>query len=153
MSPRVAMRRLSRSRRACVQSAGEGKPLRQDFFDHAARDSRQAGVHALKLYRQPLVIDSEKMQHGGMKIMHADRILLRRVAEIVGRSVGKAALDTSTRKQERKTFDVMIAAVAALRHRRAAELSAPNYQRIVEHAALLQVLDQRRRRAVHLLGF
>ena len=31
----------------------------------------------------------------------------------------------------------------ALGHRRAAELAAPDDQRVVEHAALLQVLDQR----------
>src|SRR5436853_103581 len=35
----------------------------------------------------------------------------------------------------------------------AAELAAPNHQRIVQHAALFQVADQSRRRAIYLLGF
>ena len=38
---------------------------------------------------------------------------------------------------------VVAAVVAALHHRRAAELAAPDDQRVVEQAALLQVLDQR----------
>ena len=42
----------------------------------------------------------------------------------------------------REALDVVVAAVA-LRHRRAAELAAPDDQRVVEHAALLQVRDQR----------
>ena len=44
----------------------------------------------------------------------------------------------------------MIAA-GALSHRRAAELTAPNDERIIEHAAILQVLDQRSRRLVDVL--
>ena len=46
----------------------------------------------------------------------------------------------------------MIAPVAALRHRRAAELAGPDDQRVVEHAALLEVGDQRHAGAVDLLG-
>src|SRR5262249_42320892 len=72
--------------------------------------------------------------------------------EIVRGSVGEAALDAAAGEQERKALDVMIAAAAPLRHRRAAELAAPDHQRLVEHAALLEVGDQRRRRAVDLLS-
>ena len=52
----------------------------------------------------------------------------------------------------REALDVMIAAVAALRHRRAAEFAAPDHQRVVEHAALLQVRDQGRGRPVDFLA-
>ena len=45
----------------------------------------------------------------------------------------------------------MVAAVA-LGHRRAAEFAAPDDERVVEHAALLQVVDQRGRRPVDFLG-
>ena len=44
----------------------------------------------------------------------------------------------------------MIAA-AALSHRRAAEFASPQEERVVEQAALLQILDQRRARLVHVL--
>ena len=47
----------------------------------------------------------------------------------------------------------MVAAVgAALDHRRPAELAAPDHQRVVEQAALLQVLDQRRAGLVGVLA-
>ena len=51
----------------------------------------------------------------------------------------------------RKALDVVIAAVA-LGHRRAAELAAPDDQRVVEHAALLQISDQRRSRLIDFAG-
>ena len=40
----------------------------------------------------------------------------------------------------------------ALHHRRAAELAAPDDERVVEQAALLEVLDQRRRGLVGVLA-
>ena len=51
----------------------------------------------------------------------------------------------------------MVAAVVrfrqrALRVNRTPELASPDHQRVVEHAALLQILDQRRRRLVSLLA-
>ena len=49
----------------------------------------------------------------------------------------------------------MVAALAALAIGRAAELAAPDHQRVLEHPALLQVLEQRGDRlidvAAHLL--
>ena len=49
---------------------------------------------------------------------------------------------------------MMVAAVvAALDHRRPAELAAPDDQRVLEHPALLQVLDQRGAGLVGLLQF
>ena len=74
-----------------------------------------------------------------------DDVLDGVVAELVGRAVGDAALDAAAGQPHREALDVVVAAVA-LGHRRAAELAAPDDERVVEHAALLQVLDQRRRR-------
>ena len=42
---------------------------------------------------------------------------------------------------------IRIGRIADLHHRRAAELAAPNHQRRIQQSALLQILDQRRRRA------
>ena len=52
---------------------------------------------------------------------------------------------------DRHGLVVVIAAVAALRHRRAAELAGPDDERVVEHAALLQIGDERHAGAVDLL--
>ena len=76
-------------------------------------------------------------------------VLDREVAELVGRAVRDPAPDPAAREEQREALDVVVAAVA-LRHRRAAELAAPDDERLVEQAALLQVQDQCRRRLVHL---
>ena len=60
-------------------------------------------------------------------------------------------LDAAAGQPHRKALDVVVAAVA-LGHRRAAELAAPDDQRVVEHAALLEIVHQRRRAAIDFLG-
>ena len=58
---------------------------------------------------------------------------------------GDARLDAAAGQPHREGVGMMVAAVvAALDHRRAAELAAPDDERVVEQAALLQVLDERR---------
>ena len=65
-------------------------------------------------------------------------------AELVGLAEGDARLDAAAGQPHGEGVGVMVAAVvAALDHRRAAELAAPDDQRVVEQAALLEVLDQR----------
>ena len=69
-----------------------------------------------------------------------DPVLDRVQADLVGRAVGHAALDAAAGHPDREAVGVVVAAVAALAHRRAAELAAPDHQRRVEQAAPLQVL-------------
>ena len=64
--------------------------------------------------------------------------------KLVGLAERDARLDAAAGQPHREGVGVVVAAVvAALDHRRAAELAAPDDQRVVEQAALLQVLDQR----------
>ena len=51
-----------------------------------------------------------------------------------------------------KAVHVVIAAVAALAHRRAAEFAGPDDERVLEHAALLEVGDEGHAGAVDFLG-
>ena len=87
-----------------------------------------------------------------MEVVNADRVLDRCVAEIVRGAVGEALLDSAAGEHERKALDVMVAAAAPLRHRRPPEFAAPDDQRVVQHAALLEVRDQRRGGLVHFFG-
>src|SRR5262245_3827526 len=66
------------------------------------------------------------------------------VADPVGAAVRIAAFDAGAGEPHRVAVDVMVAAqtLARLAHRRAAELAAPDHQRVVEHAAALQVPDE-----------
>ncbi len=52
----------------------------EDVFDHVARNAGEPRVQALEFHREPLVIDAQHVQHGGMEIVHAHRVLDRGVA-------------------------------------------------------------------------
>lgn len=101
--------------------------------------------------RQPHVVYPEEMQHGGVEIVNVHGFPDGVVAEVVGFSVRDAATDPTARHPYREGADVVIAtwgAFVGLTHGRAAELATPNHQRIVEHAALLQIEDEGRRSSV-----
>ena len=75
--------------------------------------------------------------------------------KLVGVAEVQAGLDAAAGQPHGEGVDVMVAADPCSRdlaHRRAAELAAPDDQRVVEQAALLQVLDQGRARLVDLLA-
>src|SRR5262245_11036385 len=97
------------------------------------------------------MIDSEQMEHRGVKIMHAHWILNRCIAEFVSCSVDDATFDAPAGQHEGEALDVMVAAVTALRHRGAAKLSTPYHKRVLKHAAFFQVVDQCCRGLVGLL--
>ena len=92
-----------------------------------------------------------------MQVVDVDRVLDGLVAELVGRAVGRAALDAAAGQPDGEAPVVVVAAhrrLAAdqLDRRRAAELAAADHQRLVEQAAPLQIGQQRRDRAVDLAG-
>ena len=59
--------------------------LHEDIFDHIATDAGEPRVEPLELYRKRLMIDPEQVQHSGLKVVDADRILFGRIAELIGR--------------------------------------------------------------------
>ena len=69
------------------------------------------------------------------------------VGEVVGLAVDGAAFEAAAGHPHREAARMMVAAVvlrreAALRVNRAAELAAPDHERFVEHAALLEILNE-----------
>ena len=70
-------------------------------------------------------------------------------AELVGGAVDDAALDAAAGQPGAEALRMMVAAVA-LGAGRAAELGAPDDERVVEQAALLEVLEQAGDRQVDL---
>lgn len=87
------------------------------------------------------VVDAEKVQHGGVEIVHRNGIFDSVVAEFVSGAVGDAAGDATASEPHGKAFDVVIAAVA-LCHRRAPEFSAPYDEGVVQHASAFAINDQ-----------
>lgn len=98
------------------------------------------------------MVDAEQVEHGGVEVMDADGILDSGVAEVVGGTVGDAWLDAAAGEEVREALDVVVAAVAALRHRSAAELAAPNDESVIEHAALFEIGDEGGGGTVYFLG-
>ena len=86
------------------------------------------------------------MQNGRVEIVHVHGIFDCSHAELIGGPVGEPALHASTGEEHREAGVMMVAPglvlLLILRVRRPAELPAPDDQRILEHAALLEIGDE-----------
>ena len=103
------------------------------------------------------VVDAEQLQNRGMQVMHVHRVFGDVVTKIVGLADRHAGLDATPGHPRGEAARMMVAAVVvfgepALAIDRTPELAAPNHERVVEHAALLEVRDQRRRSLVGCLA-
>src|SRR6266850_3826508 len=98
------------------------------------------------------------MENCRLKVVDVDLVFGDVVPQFIGCAVGDARLDSSSSHPHRERVRMMIATdqIFVLRaifvHWRPAELSAPNDQCIIEHSALLKVLDQGGAGAVGLFG-
>ena len=134
---------------------------RNQLRHHLAVDVGQAEVAAGVAVGEAGVVEAEEVEHGGVQVVDVDRLVRGGEAEFVGAAVDLAPLDATAGEPAGEAVVVVVAAVhlAHVRARRgeldggrAAELAAPDDQRVLEHPALLQVLHQRRARAVGVLA-
>src|SRR5439155_1741286 len=92
-------------------------------------------LHALRIaphsIAEPYGIEAQEVKHGGVNVRHKMGALDRVEANLIGRAVDDAALDAAARKPGAKALRVVVAAVI-LRPRCAAELGAPNHDRLLE---------------------
>ena len=124
-----------------------GDSLRDDLADRLA----VVDVEALAAGDfEPARVEAELVQDRGVDVGDVVAVLDGVEADLVGRAVDDAALDAAAGHPDREAVDVMVAAVAALRAGRAAELGGEDDERLVEQAALLQVLEQAGDRLVDL---
>src|SRR2546422_899598 len=108
---------------------------------------RQAIVSPLKLVRQLRVVDAETVQDGRVQVVNVDRLVDHVVAKLVRLAVRVAAPDAGAREPDGEAARMMVAAVVVGGQRsltvdRAAELAAPDDERVVEQAALFEVREQ-----------
>jgi hypothetical protein len=99
-----------------------------------AADIRKAHVAALMPDGEPFVIDAKEMKHRGVKVVHVDGSFDDVVAEVVGGPVRDSGFDAAAGHPNRESAHVMIAAIGLV-HRCAAELTAPNDQRVFQEIA------------------
>src|SRR5262245_19222608 len=88
--------------------------LHQDVLDDLAMNIGQAHVAAAETHRQALMVDTKQVQHGGVQVVDLDLIGDGLVAEFVGFSINRAALDAAAGQPNREAELIVIAAVAAL---------------------------------------
>ena len=87
------------------------------------------------------------MEHGRVEIANVDGVFGDVEGEIVGFAIGLTALDATARHPHRETTRVVIPAVVfprktALAVDGAAEFATPDNKGVVEHTALLEILDE-----------
>src|SRR5581483_10395533 len=87
-----------------------------------------------------------------MQVVNVDLVFDGVVTVIVCGAIPVATLDAAAGQPHGEPFRIVIAAVTALHRRSAAELAAPQYQRVLEQTAQLQVAEQTRDRFVYLAG-
>src|SRR4051812_17940126 len=97
---------------------------------------------------QTLVIEPKCVQDRSLQVMDIDLVLDDFESEVVGFANYLATPDAAARHPEAVPVRMVIAAdagriirTAHLRHRCASELAAPDYESVVQHAALLQILE------------
>ena len=92
------------------------------------------------------MIEAEEVQDGGVDIVALGevRAVSGLVAPFVARAMGDAALDAPAGEPVGEDEGVVVAPFAALGAGHAAELSGPEDQGVLEHAAVLEILNQSR---------
>src|SRR5262249_9774522 len=90
------------------------------------------------------MVKAEQVEERGVEVVDVDPVRNGVEAELVGRAERKSRLDAAAGHPHGEGVRVVIPAViaAALNHGGPAELAAPEDNRVVQQAALLEVLDQ-----------
>src|SRR5437870_2488501 len=94
-------------------------------------------------------IEAELVHERGVDIGDVMTVFDSVETEIVGGAVDDAALDAAAGEPDGEAVNVMVASVAALLPRCAAELGAEDNDGVLEHAAAFQIDQESRRRLVY----
>ena len=112
---------------------------RDDFVDDFSMHIGQAHVSSAPAEGEAFMVDAQQVQHRGVKVVHLDAVFDDLVAVVVGGAVDGGGLDAAAGELQGKGIGIVIAAVGALRERRAAKFAGPQDQRLLEHAAAFEV--------------
>lgn len=108
----------------------------------------EAVVPALESVGEPGVIEAQGVEEGGVKVVDVDGVLGDMETEWIGFSVGDAPFHSAACGPHGEGLGMVIPAQfsaqfgAALDHGGAAEFPAPDDERVIQEAALLEVLDE-----------
>src|SRR5690606_33132304 len=74
------------------------------------------------------------------------------ITVFVRRAIAKAPFHATTGQPHREALWVVVSTIASLSGRRAAEFTTPDHKRVVEQAALLQILQKTSNRLIDFQG-
>src|SRR5262245_15654850 len=97
-------------------------------------------------------IDAERVAGGAEEIVHGYGAILDGVATGVRRADDLAAFDAAAGHDRRECAREVVAAAVGIDAGRAAEFARPDDKRVVEHAATLEIGEERGERLVKLVG-
>ena len=125
---------------------------RQHVADHMPVDVGQAAVDAVVAEREPRVVDPHQVQDRRVQVVAVGLAGGGLPGPGVALAVSGAALDAGAGEPGDRRAAVVVAAGRSLGERLAAELGAPDDQRVFQQAAGLQVAEQSRRSAGRRCG-
>ena len=104
----------------------------------------KAAVDAVFAEGEFFVIEAELVEDGGVDVVDLGGVFAVGgfVAPLVAFAVGDAAFDAAAGEPVGEDVLVVVATFAALGRGHAAEFGGPEDEGVVEHAALLEILDQ-----------
>src|SRR5262249_31352295 len=145
-----------RSREERRRYAAEAHSSGQGFLDQLAVNVGETEVPALEFVGKLGVVEAEAVQDRRLQVVHVDRLLGDVVAVVVSGANGGAGLYTAACHPDGEAAGMVVTSVVVFREASLAidspaEFPAPDYQGVIEHAALLQVADERCGRLVSLL--
>ena len=130
--------RRSLSRRTDGTEADASDELRDRL---RAFDSDQPLIQTGVTEGQAIRVESELVQYGGVEVLDVEAVLDGAAAKLIGGAHGDAARETAAGQPEREAVGVVITtrALGVFRGGLTAEFSGPDDERVVEHAAPLQI--------------
>ena len=122
--------------------SGSGDTCLVNFFDQLARkDSGPLIAAVMQVSRLFMLIQTEHPENGRVDVMDMHRAFLRPHADVIGSPNILSGLCAAAGHEHGEAPGIVIAPVALLVERGAAEFPAPDHERIFEHSALLQIRE------------
>ena len=137
---------------------GAPTPSSDEFADDPALlNPGEPLVETLMPVGEPAMVAAEELQDRGVEIPDVHRVLDDVVAKLVGGSVQRATFGSASGHPHGKTPRMVIPAIVLFRNTALAvdgttEFTAPNDERVVEQATLLEIGDEPIARLVDVLA-
>src|SRR6056300_1044765 len=106
--------------------------------------SSEFPIQSLMFDGKELMLNPKQVEHGGVKVVHMYLILDGMVTQFIGFSISKPSPGSASCHPHRKPFNVVVPANFSLSlvHGCASKFSPPDYESVIEHASLFEVLNQ-----------